>query len=243
MNKRVLITGAARGLGRATAIEFARHGYDLVLTYLTHKEEAIALKNAIEANYDVLVTTMKVDLSNNKEIDALIDSIDTLDCLVNNAAYNLDCDVFSKKEEDFIRILKINLVAPFLLAKGLFPKLKITHGNIINIASTNGINTMYPESLDYDASKAGLINITQNLASSFAPNVRVNAIAPGWIETEALSDMDPRFRKQEEEKCSLGRFAKPEEIAKTIYFVASSDASYMNGETVVIDGGSKYGCK
>lgn len=241
MNKKVLITGGAKGLGRAIALEFAKHGYDIVITYLNSKDDADELCSLIREKYNVNAKSFKVDLEEEKEINTLIDEVGGLDVLINNAAYNLDEGLFSKTALTFQKVLKVNLVAPFLLSKGFYISLKSRKGAIINIASTNGIDTMYEESIDYDASKAGLINLTKSLASVFGPDIRVNAVAPGWIDTDACRDMNPEFRCRQEEKIVASRFASPEEIAKTVYFVASEDASYMNGSIIRIDGGEKYG--
>ncbi|HBA37713.1 MAG TPA: beta-ketoacyl-ACP reductase, partial [Firmicutes bacterium] len=199
------------------------------------------LKDKLSKDYGVQVMSYKVDLENEEEIEALVRKVGRVDVLVNNAAYNDDCEVLSKTGENFIKILKVNLVAPFLLSKELYSELKKNGGCIVNVASTNGIDTMYPESLDYDASKAGLINLTKNLSSAFGPEVRVNAISPGWIDTEGTADMEPSFKKREIEKTVMKRFATPEEIAKVVLFVASEEASYMTGSILRIDGGVKYG--
>ncbi len=238
IRKRILITGGAKGLGKAIAIKFAEHKYDIILTYLNSEKEAQTLKQYLECQFGINVQICKVDLKSDEEIVSLTSKIDKLDCLVNNAAMNDDADIFSKSSETFMNILRVNLVAPFMLSKLLYPKLKEACGNIINIASTNGIDTMYEESLDYDASKAGLINMTKNLASAFSKDVRINAVAPGWIETESLENMNPQLRDSEEKKILLSRFANPEEIASLVYYIAT-EGTYMNGSIVRIDGGTK----
>ncbi len=113
------------------------------------------------------------------------------------------------------------------------------YGKIINISSTNGIDTIYPYSIDYDASKAGLINMTKNLAIEFAPFINVNAVAPGWVDTGMNDDLSDSYLQSEMEKTLLKRFAEPEEIAEVVVFLASDKARYIDGETIRVDGGLK----
>ncbi len=241
MRKKVLITGGARGLGRSIAQRFAKENYDIILTYLTSEKEAKLVKLDLESSFGVEVLLVPLDLKDEESIKSLFLKFDSLDVLINNAALNDDKDPFDKTQADFVDILKINLIGPFLMSKYAFPLLKKTRGNIVNVASTNGIDTMYKESLDYDASKAGLINLTKNLSSMFGADVRVNAVAPGWIETDKTSDMEPKYKECEQQKIVCGRFGNADEIANAVFFLASNEASYIDGTILRIDGGMKYG--
>lgn len=243
-NKVVLITGASRGIGKSTALEFAKKGYNVVINYLNSEKQAYDLKKEIEETYKVKVMIIKADVSNENDIKNMIEKVisefNHIDCLVNNAAIAIDTIFEDKSKDNFIKTLNTNLIGPFLLSKEVGRYMMSSKkGSIINVSSTNGIDTVYPESLDYDASKAGLISLTKNLALQYAPYIRVNSVAPGWVTTEMNKELSNEFIEEEESKIILNRFAKPSEIAKVIVFLASDDASYINGETIRVDGGCK----
>ena len=240
----VLVTGSSRGLGKAIVIEYAKHGYDVIINYNNSKDKALELKDYIESNYKVKSLVIGCDISKEEEIDNMIDEIykefGHLDILVNNASIALDQDFELKTKEDFMKTLETNLVGTYLLSKKIGLKMKETKkGNIINISSTNGLETTYPESIDYDASKAGIISLNHNLANYFAPYIRVNTICPGWINTDMNKDLDEEFIKDETNKILLGRFAEPEEIAYLAYFLGTDKSSYINDSIIRIDGGVK----
>ncbi|MBQ6494667.1 MAG: 3-oxoacyl-ACP reductase FabG [Bacilli bacterium] len=242
MNKVVLITGASRGIGKSTATEFAKNNYNIVINYNNNKEAAEDLKNKLKSKYNIECLAIKADVSNEQEVDNMIeDVINTfgrIDVLVNNAGIAQDTLLEDKTKEMFQKTLNINLIGTFLVSKKVSKyMLKEKKGCIINISSTNGIDTYYPYSIDYDASKAGVISLTKNLAVELAPYIRVNSVAPGWVNTEMNKDLDKEFINKETKKILLNRFANPEEIAKVIYFLASDSASYINGEIIKVDGG------
>ena len=245
MNKTVLVTGGTRGIGKAIVIEFAKKGYNIVINYLNSEEKALELKKEVEEKYGVKISIIKADVSNEEEVKKMVEEaiaeFEHIDCLVNNAGIAIDTIFEDKTKENFIKILNTNLIGPFLVSKEVGKyMLKRKQGSIINISSTNGIDTIYPESIDYDASKAGLISLTKNLAHQFAPYIRVNSVAPGWVLTDMNKELDEEFIKQEQQKILLNHFADPSEIAKVVVFLASSDASYINGEVIRVDGGWKY---
>lgn len=240
----VLVTGSSRGLGKAIVIEYAKHGYDVIINYNNSKDKALELKDHIESNYKVKALVIGCDISKEGEIDNMIDEIykefGHLDILINNASIALDQDFELKTKEDFMKTLETNLVGTYLLSKKIGLKMKeAKKGNIINISSTNGLETTYPESIDYDASKAGIISLNHNLANYFAPYIRVNTICPGWINTDMNKDLDEEFIKDETNKILLGRFAEPEEIAYLAYFLGTDKSSYINDSIIRIDGGVK----
>lgn len=245
MKKTVLITGGSRGIGKATSLEFAKHGYNIVINYVNDDESAKNLKSYIVENYDVDVMLCKCNVSSEDGVkgmvNSIIDNYGNIDVLVNNAGIAIDTTFDDKKIENFKKILNVNLIGPFILSREVGNyMLKQGFGSIINVSSTNALDTYYEYSLDYDASKAGLVSLTHNLAKYYAPNIRVNAVAPGWVDTEMNKELDSSYIKEECDKIYLKRFAKPEEIAKAIYFLASDDASYITGEVLRVDGGCDH---
>ena len=141
-----------------------------------------------------------------------------IDVLINNAAISNDMFIDKKKINDFRKVIDVNLIGTYMVTT-IFAKL-ILNGSIINISSTNAIDTYYPESIDYDASKAAIISLTHNFAKYYAPNIRVNAICPGWVETDQNALLDNTQRKEINNNILLKRFALPTEIANVVFFVA-----------------------
>ena len=240
MNKVVIVTGSSRGIGAATILEFAEKGYDVVINYLNSEEEALELKKIVENEYKVKALTFKADVSKEEEVKSLINAVinefGRIDVLVNNAGIAIDQILEDKTVEDFQKTINTNLLSTFLMCKYvgkiMFDSKK---GSIVNISSTNGIDSYYPFSMDYDASKAGVISLTHNFAVQFAPYVRVNSIAPGWVNTDMNKELDEDFIKEENKHILLKRFAEPEEIAKEILHIAES--SYINNIVIKVDGG------
>ncbi len=238
-----MITGASGGIGSAIALELAKNGYDIAAHYHTAEEKAEALRKQITELYDVRCMTVQADVSDEVQTDRMISQVEaelgTVSVLVNNAAVDMP-DLFSRKDaETFRRVLDVNVIGAFNCAARVYrPMLEQEYGKIVNIASTNGINTYYPVCLDYDASKAALISLTHNLAVQFAPYVNVNAVAPGFIGTEKeLEGYDEEFLKQETEKILLKRYGQPEEVARVVRFLVSEEASFINNSIIRIDGG------
>ena len=248
MGKTVLITGGAKGIGRAIALKLASKGYGIVINYLTSEQRAFDLQKKIVEEYGVSCLAIKADISDEDQVDGMVSEIEAetggVDILVNNAAIDMP-DLFSNKDaETFRRILDVNVVGAFNCAKRVSKHMiDNRYGRIINISSTNGINTYYPMCLDYDASKAALISLTHDLAVQFAPYVNVNAVAPGFIGTESeLEGYDEEFLKQETDKILVGRYGEPEEVADLVAFLVSDEASYINNSVIRIDGGQTGSC-
>lgn len=242
MNKNVLVTGGTRGIGEAISREFAKKGYNLIINYVNSNEKAQNLKQELEKEYNIKVLPIQSDISNEIAIKNMVDTaikeFGKIDVLVNNAGIVIDREFEDRTVEDWKKTLDINLIAPFILTKLVGKEMmKQKSGAIINISSTNGINTYYPTSVDYDASKSGLISLTYDSAVQFAPYVRVNCVAPGWVNTEMNKELPEDFVKEETERILVKRFAEPKEIAKVVTFLASEDASFVNSTVIKVDGG------
>lgn len=248
MNKVVLVTGGAQGIGKAIVLELAKNHYDVVINYLTSNKAAALLEEEIKKNYDVRVMTIQADVSKEEEVDAMISLIEKkwggVDILINNAAVDLSNLFHLKTADEFRKTLDVNVVGAFNCSKRVYRHmLDQEYGRIINISSTNGINTYYPMCIDYDASKAALISLTHNLAFEYGPYINVNAIAPGFIGTKnELDGYDEEFLKEEQEKIMVNRYGKPEEVAYLVKFLISDEANFINNTIIRIDGGQKGSC-
>lgn len=248
MNKVVLVTGGAQGIGKAIVLELAKNHYDVVINYLTSNKAAALLEEEIKKNYDVRVMTIQADVSKEEEVDAMISLIEKkwggVDILINNAAVDLSNLFHLKTADEFRKTLDVNVVGAFNCSKRVYRHMfDQEYGRIINISSTNGINTYYPMCIDYDASKAALISLTHNLAFEYGPYINVNAIAPGFIGTDnELDGYDEEFLKEEQEKIMVNRYGKPEEVAYLVKFLISDEANFINNTIIRIDGGQKGSC-
>lgn len=242
MNRVALVTGSGRGLGSSIALELAKSGYDIVINYNNSKERALKVKEEIE-KFGVKSIVIKCDISDEEQVKNMVDEVihafGKIDVLVNNSAVCYDSLYEDKSVDNFKKTLDVNVIGTFLVSKYVGDIMyENKYGKIVNVSSTNGINTYFPMCLDYDASKAAIISLTHNLAMQYAPYVNVNAVAPGFIATESeVNNMDEDFIKSEEEKIFLRRIGKEEEVAKVIRFLVSDDASYINNEVIRIDGG------
>lgn len=238
MNKVVLITGASKGIGASCAQIFASNGYDVIINYNTSMQQANILKEEIRKKYNVKCLTYKCDVSNENEVINFFENVkkdfSKIDVLINNAGIAKDNFLDKKTVEEFKQVINTNLVGTFMITK-YFSKI-MDEGSIINISSTNAIDSYYPESIDYDASKAGIISLTHNYAKAFAPKIRVNAICPGWVNTKHNDLLTEGEKESLSKNILLGRFGSPMEIAKVVFFVANN-ASYINNAVIRVDGG------
>lgn len=209
---------------------------------MTDKDNAEKLSNYLKEEYKIDTLVIKADVSNEEQVKNMVQEIinkfGRIDVLVNNAGIAIDKEFEDRTVEDWKRTLEVNTIGTFLVSKYASENMmKNKNGKIINVSSTNGINTFFPSSIDYDASKAAIINLTYNLAIQFAPYINVNAVAPGWVNTEMNKELPKDLIQEETEKIYKKRFAEPEEIAKVICFLASKNAEYINGTVIKVDGG------
>lgn len=246
MKRVALITGASRGIGAGIAKKFAENGYDIILNYNNSEEQALRLAKELSKITEVL--PIKCDVSKEQEVinmvNAAIKRFGRIDVLVNNAGISIDKLFAEKTPDDFRKTFDTNVIGTFLLSKLVGEIMSGNRwGRIINISSTNGINTYFPMCADYDASKAAINSLTHNLAVQFAPYVNVNAIAPGFIGTESeLGAMDKEFIDYEKEKIMVRRIGTEEDVANLALFLASDNASFINNEIIRIDGGTYGAC-
>ena len=258
MNRKVvLVTGSSRGIGKATIIEFAKKGYDIVINYIESEKEArlkfteerfefdnqkdaIELKEYVEKEFGVKALVVEADVSNEFEvkecISKIMDIYGRIDVVVNCAGIVFDRDMYKATIAEFENTIKVNVIGAFIVSREASKKMT-KGGSIINISSTNGTKVIAPESVDYNISKVGLQSLTRDLAYQLKPNIRVNAIAIGWADTDMNKDLPKEYIEEENKKIYLERFADPSEIARTICFLASDESSYINGEILTIDGG------
>ena len=242
MDKVVLVTGSSRGMGKAEIREFASRGYNVIIHYVTNQQKALEVKEEVEKEFGVQAKIIQANLLEESGIEKLaseaLDAFGHVDVLVNNAGYAVYGDYDEKTISSFDEMMKIHVYAPFLLTKLLAPKMaENKFGRVINIGSIDATKTCNAESAEYDAAKAAIINLTRNSAYAYKPYVNVNCVCPGFTHTD-MSNLNPSdLETYMCNKICKGRYAKPEEIAKVVAFLASDDAEYIDGEVITVDGG------
>ena len=241
MDKVAMITGATRGIGKQIALTLANEGYNIVLNYRTENDELFQAKNEIESK-NVKCLTVQGDVTNFEDCKQMIESaikeFGKIDVLVNNAGITKDMLLARMKEEDFKQVIDVNLVGTFNMTKNVISyMMKARNGKIINISSVVGIAGNAGQT-NYSASKAGIIGFTKSLAKEVASrNILVNAVAPGFIETNMTDVLKQEVKDEIAKNIPLKRMGTPKDVANVVKFLASEDSSYITGQVISVDGG------
>lgn len=241
MDKCALITGATRGIGKQIAITLAKQGYNIALNYRKENEELENTKKGIE-KIGVQILAVKGDVANFEDcenfVKQVIERFGQIDVLVNNAGITKDMLLMRMKKEDFEQVIDTNLVGTFNVTKNVVPyMMKARSGRIINISSVVGISGNAGQT-NYSASKAGIIGFTKSLAKEIASrNILVNAVAPGFIETNMTDVLKDDVKQEIAKNIPLKRMGTTQDVANVVKFLASDDSSYITGQVINVDGG------
>ena len=241
MNEVALITGGTRGIGKEIAYTLAEENYDIIINYRTENEELMKLKKEIEQKR-VRCLLLKGDVSNfedcKKLVEEAINRINHIDVLVNNAGITKDMLLMRMKPEDFNEVINVNLIGTFNMTKNVINyMMKERKGRIINVSSVVGISGNAGQT-NYAASKAGIIGFTKSLAKEVASrNILVNAIAPGFIQTDMTNILKENVKDEIAKTIPLKRMGTAKDVANVVKFLVSEDSSYITGQVIQVDGG------
>ncbi len=239
--KTAVVTGASRGIGRAICVELAKNNIDVVINYQGNEQAANQTKQMCE-EYGVKAYCVKADVSNSEQAQQLIstalENLGSIDILVNNAGITKDNLVMRMSEQDFDSVIDTNLKGAFYCTKAVTRlMMKQRKGRIINVSSVVALSGNAGQ-VNYTASKAGVIGMTKSLARELASrNITVNAVAPGFIETDMTDVLSQEVKTQLSTQIPLARFGTPQDIADAIMFLASEKAGYITGQVLSVNGG------
>ena len=239
--KTALVTGASRGIGKAIALRLAKEGANIAINFAGNVAAAEEVKAAIEADGGKAIL-VQADVSDSAAVDAMVktvvDTFGGIDILVNNAGITRDGLLMRMKEEDWDAVLNTNLKSIFLCTKAVSKlMMKKRSGRIVNMSSVVGVNGNAGQA-NYSAAKAGAIGFTKSMAKELAGRgITVNAIAPGFIQTDMTAVLPEAVKESMAKSIPLGRLGAPEEIAGTVLFLVSDCASYITGQVINVDGG------
>ena len=241
MNKVALITGGTRGIGKEIAYTLAEENYDIIINYRTENEELMKLKKEIEQKR-VRCLLLKGDVSNfedcKKLVEEAINRMNHIDVLVNNAGITKDMLLMRMKPEDFNEVINVNLIGTFNMTKNVINyMMKERKGRIINVSSVVGISGNAGQT-NYASSKAGIIGFAKSLAKEVASrNILVNAIAPGFIQTDMTNILKENVKDEIAKTIPLKRMGTAKDVANVVKFLVSEDSSYITGQVIQVDGG------
>ena len=240
-NKVAIVSGGSRGIGRAIALELANEGANVAFNYLKSKDHALKVKKEIESKGRkalVFQSDVKDLEATKKMVEETREKLGGLDIVVNNAGILRDKALMMMGPEDWGDVIATNLSGAFNLVKSaIVGFMKEKRGNIVNITSVAGIRGAARQ-VNYASSKAGLIGLTKSLAREVAAyNIRVNAVAPGFIDTDMVSGFKEEYKKGLIAKIPQSRFGTSQEVAKVVTFLASENSSYITGQVIPVDGG------
>lgn len=239
--KCAVVTGASRGIGKAIALKLAGLGTNVVLNYRSSEKEALEVENEIKS-MGVDVISVKADISKLNEVENLINTakekFGCIDIMVNNAGITKDNLILRMKEEEFDSVIDVNLKGVFNCLKSITPVMvRQKHGKIINISSVVGISGNAGQ-VNYAASKAGIIGMTKSLAKEIGSRgVNVNAVAPGFIDTEMTQCLGDKVKEEAKKNIPLKRFGQADDVADVVAFLAGSESDYITGQVIHVDGG------
>ena len=239
--KTVLVTGGSRGIGKEVALKYVENGYNIVINYVSSNTDVEELKKEFEQKgAEALI--LKADVTNTQEVENVvnkaIEKFGTIDVLVNNAGITKDNLLMRMTEEEFDKVININLKGTYVVTKAVIKyMMKKRCGSIINLSSVVGVAGNAGQ-CNYSASKAGIIGFTKSLAKELSSrNIRVNAVAPGFIQTDMTSVLSDSVKENINSQIPLKRMGSPREVANVIYFLGNDDSSYITGQVINVDGG------
>ena len=239
--KTVFVTGASRGIGKEVALKYAENGYNVIINYASDKTDVESLKKEFEEkNVETIIE--KADVTNSNQIEELvkkaIEKFGKIDVLVNNAGITKDNLLMRMSEEEFDKVIEVNLKGTYIVTKAVTKyMMKKRNGSIINLSSVVGVAGNAGQT-NYSASKAGIIGFTKSVAKELASrNIRANAVAPGFIETDMTAVLPDAVKENIHNQIPLKRMGTAKEVANLIYFLGSEESSYITGQVINIDGG------
>ncbi len=241
-NKVVLITGGSRGIGKAIAKKFAKARYNIVINYTSESFEFEKFKEEIVENENINILFIKTDVTKYNECEKMVKEVinkfGKIDVLINNAGITKDGLLMRMKEEDFDKVIEVNLKGTFNVTKNVIPyMMKQRYGKIVNISSVVGIGGNAGQA-NYAASKAGIIGFTKSVAKELASrNILANCVAPGFIKTDMTNILSDTVKENINKQIPLNKMGEANEVANAVYFLASDENTYITGQVLNVDGG------